>query len=91
MVSSKEKSPGMMMRLPRPAASDFSRLSWFSFTERSMHTTYIRGLRFSSRFKINYLVSDLRTTKRSAYFAELWSGSEEGSHARLIDGCITQL
>ena len=34
--------------------------------------------RYSSQFKNNCL-------------AEMWSGSEEGSYLRLIDGCITQL
>jgi len=36
------------------------------------------GHRCSSQFKNNY-------------FAEMWSGSEEGSYLRLIDFCITQL
>jgi len=29
--------------------------------------------------------------RRESYFAELCSGSEEGSYLRLIDFCITQL
>jgi len=40
--------------------------------------TVLDSDRYSSQFKNNY-------------FAEMWSGSEEGSYLRLTDLCITQL